>query len=422
MIPSSDIKRAATVLVDSLLVVGAIVAVLAVATRWHWHSSSPPAMKELAVGLRLEVRKTRFDNSAYTLVMALSPQCHYCSANSEFHSRLYEAARSAGVPVVVLVPQSVNPREFGAHHGMPEAAIRPVDLSSLGIPGTPAVLIVDRSSIVRQMWVGALRTVDHDAIVSAVSTGRIDIVELSSAPARMALSVGERFPLADIPFAKRKRTILLAIAPVCRFSVAEMAFHEALQRAAARNGFDTYLLVPDFVPARTFAMLHGLDPAHVRTVNYRALGIPATPTLIIVGRTGRIVQQWIGAISPHLQRRLLESLGTTRFDGTEAAPTRASLSSEGFAKLNSDPTVVVLDVRPPELYAKSHLPSAVNIPYEDLERRVPIEVAGSKKVVVDCTHFISSRCDMVAEFLEEKGIRSVMLLNANSFGSQACRR
>jgi rhodanese-related sulfurtransferase len=103
------------------------------------------------------------------------------------------------------------------------------------------------------------------------------------------------------------------------------------------------------------------------------------------------------------------------------APMLAEISDQGFERLKRDPNVVVLDVRPPEEYAKGHLPDSVNIPFAELQKRLVSTIPQSNKVAVDCSHYYSSYCDVVAIMLEESGFRSIALLNKGAFASAKCR-
>ena len=70
--------------------------------------------------------------------------------------------------------------------------------------------------------------------------------------------------------------------------------------------------------------------------------------------------------------------------------------------------VVVLDVRPPEEYAAGHVPGAVNIPIEQLPRRMR-ELPRSKQVVAYCRGAYCLMSFEAVELLRRKGLRAARM-------------
>jgi rhodanese-related sulfurtransferase len=48
------------------------------------------------------------------------------------------------------------------------------------------------------------------------------------------------------------------------------------------------------------------------------------------------------------------------------------------------PRLVIVDVREPELFRKSHLPGAINLPYPAAKQRAPAELDPSSDIVLVC--------------------------------------
>jgi len=71
-------------------------------------------------------------------------------------------------------------------------------------------------------------------------------------------------------------------------------------------------------------------------------------------------------------------------------------------------TAVLLDVRPSAEYAASHLPSALSIPLEELDRRLS-ELPHSRTVVAYCRGPYCVLADQAAEKLQRKGFRVARL-------------
>ncbi|MBI5031892.1 MAG: metalloregulator ArsR/SmtB family transcription factor [Chloroflexi bacterium] len=71
-------------------------------------------------------------------------------------------------------------------------------------------------------------------------------------------------------------------------------------------------------------------------------------------------------------------------------------------------TAVLLDVRPSAEYAASHLPSAVSIPLEELERRLN-ELPRRRTIIAYCRGPYCVLADQAAEKLKRKGFRVARL-------------
>ncbi len=70
--------------------------------------------------------------------------------------------------------------------------------------------------------------------------------------------------------------------------------------------------------------------------------------------------------------------------------------------------VVLLDVRPPSEYAAGHLPAAVSIPLDELDRRVS-ELPSRRTIVAYCRGPYCVLADEAAERLKRRGLRVLRL-------------
>jgi len=70
--------------------------------------------------------------------------------------------------------------------------------------------------------------------------------------------------------------------------------------------------------------------------------------------------------------------GWSRVDPATFAPELARPAS------GSRPRLVIVDVREPELFRKSHLPGAINLPYPAAKQRAPTELDPADDIVLVC--------------------------------------
>jgi rhodanese-related sulfurtransferase len=79
-------------------------------------------------------------------------------------------------------------------------------------------------------------------------------------------------------------------------------------------------------------------------------------------------------------------------------------------RLDRQERIVVLDIRPRADYASGHIPSAKNIPYDELEVRGPNELNPEDRIVTYCRCADDSRSDMARLALTSAGFKDVVYL------------
>jgi thioredoxin-related protein len=95
------------------------------------------------------------------LVIAVQPLCHFCNESLPFYKQLMEQRNQKGsaVKVIAAVPNA-GAREdelkrFQAAGAQPDGVVQ-ADFNSIKVPGTPTVMLVDRTGKVLAVWVGKL--------------------------------------------------------------------------------------------------------------------------------------------------------------------------------------------------------------------------------------------------------------------------
>jgi len=78
--------------------------------------------------------------------------------------------------------------------------------------------------------------------------------------------------------------------------------------------------------------------------------------------------------------------------------------------LDQQQQIVVLDVRPRAEYAAGHIPTAKNIPYDEIEMRAPNELGQDDRIVTYCRCQDDTRSDMARQVLTSLGFKSAVFL------------
>jgi hypothetical protein len=119
-------------------------------------------------------------------------------------------------------------------------------------------------------------------------------------------------PIAGYPWAKHDRTLVLALRYGCSHCEHNMAFYKQLEDQIQQRDAKTSLL--SVFPDDSFVARHDLDShslgamPFVANINFAALHVPGTPTLLLVNNQGTILQSWIGELSPREQDDVMKAV------------------------------------------------------------------------------------------------------------------
>jgi peroxiredoxin len=111
-----------------------------------------------AEGTQVSLQGVSWGQSNKSVVLALSDQCHFCTESAPFYQKLTtELAQRRDVQVIAVFPQQVGDgKQYLGKLGVPISDVRQAAFDSLGVRGTPTLMIVDRNGKVEQSWVGRL--------------------------------------------------------------------------------------------------------------------------------------------------------------------------------------------------------------------------------------------------------------------------
>ncbi|HYW72036.1 MAG TPA: hypothetical protein VE961_13440 [Pyrinomonadaceae bacterium] len=128
--------------------------------------AGPPA------GSQISLPNVDWAGNGETVVLALSNKCHFCSESAAFYQQLSsELAQRKDVRIVAVFPQEINDaRKYLDDLKVPIGDIRQATLSSIGVNGTPTLMIVDGSGQVKESWVGRLTPVKESEVLSRIKT------------------------------------------------------------------------------------------------------------------------------------------------------------------------------------------------------------------------------------------------------------
>jgi hypothetical protein len=101
--------------------------------------------------------------SKVTLLLVLSTQCHFCTESAPFYREL---KKRDGVHIVAVLPQDLpESKKYLTQLGIGVDEVRQVSLPSIGVEGTPTLLLVDQEGAIKNTWRGKLSRLQESSVL-----------------------------------------------------------------------------------------------------------------------------------------------------------------------------------------------------------------------------------------------------------------
>jgi hypothetical protein len=129
---------------------------------------SAPAPVTIATGAKLDLASVDWSAHDKTVVLALREGCHFCAESVPFYQRLTKAmAKSPQTHLIAVLPGEPDQnKQYLNGLGVPVDDIRKHDLADLKVPYTPTLLVLDRTGVVREVFVGKLTAAKETEVLS----------------------------------------------------------------------------------------------------------------------------------------------------------------------------------------------------------------------------------------------------------------
>jgi len=121
----------------------------------------------IKVGEILSIEDIHFAGADQTLVLAISSSCQFCSASAPFYKKLVESKKETRL--VAVFPQSTQEgQDYLKRLGVAVDEARHLDFNTIGVEGTPTLLLVDSAGVIKSSWVGKLSSRQESEVLNAV--------------------------------------------------------------------------------------------------------------------------------------------------------------------------------------------------------------------------------------------------------------
>lgn len=152
-------------------------------------------------------------------------------------------------------------------------------------------------------------------VVSAVVISRsLTTYMLERRPQKtgLGLRIGEALNHLDgYDFSQSTKTLVIVMNTGCEFCVDSIRFYNDIadRCKSTDHEIDVRAVFPDSVgDAQRFAKQHQLKVDLIPHVDPAVLKISAIPTVVLVDSNGRILNFWIGQLSPHDEEEIINTL------------------------------------------------------------------------------------------------------------------
>ena len=125
---------------------------------------------------------------------------------------------------------------------------------------------------------------------------------------------GTRISLQDVNWGAQKRTLLMALSDTCRFCTESAEFYKKLaQERAKHDDVRIIAVLPQDVSAgQAYLNKLGVAVDQVKQSPLDAVGVKATPTLILVDDKGVVTASWVGKLPPDKESEVLNRFVVTQ--------------------------------------------------------------------------------------------------------------
>lgn len=115
---------------------------------------APDDSPRTLVGTSISLPGLQLDQTHNSLLVAISTTCHFCQDSLPFYKEL--AAKAQGkIDVIAVLPQTTAESEaFLQKAGVSATKVVSARLDSIGVRGTPTMLLVDTHGKVQEEWRG----------------------------------------------------------------------------------------------------------------------------------------------------------------------------------------------------------------------------------------------------------------------------
>jgi hypothetical protein len=123
-----------------------------------YFSKDGPRDFRVPAGAKVSLPGIDWSNNNQTLLLVLQKGCHFCTESAPFYQRLVrETAGRGNVHLIAVLPQETDEgKKYLDDLGVAIGEVKQAQLDSIGVYGTPTLILVNNQGVVITSWVGKL--------------------------------------------------------------------------------------------------------------------------------------------------------------------------------------------------------------------------------------------------------------------------
>lgn len=153
------------VLANFAIVLAAIAIIGVLGYRFFDTTPEPtPQIAEVKVGESLNFPNVDWSQNKQTLVLVLAKGCHFCSESTPFYQKIVQKLNgSKQTKLIAAFPHSIEiGKAYLQENSLVINELRQVNLNQAKIKGTPTVFLVDERGVIKNLWLGMLKTKEEE--------------------------------------------------------------------------------------------------------------------------------------------------------------------------------------------------------------------------------------------------------------------
>lgn len=137
---------------------------------YRYFSNPVPEIEQIKVGTSISIPNTDWANQKQTLLLILQKGCHFCTESAAFYQKLSKSNQNQNsTKIIAVLPNSLDEsNKYLKELGVEADDIRQANLSSIGVRGTPTLILVDAQGKVLDSWVGKLNTETEEKVLQKI--------------------------------------------------------------------------------------------------------------------------------------------------------------------------------------------------------------------------------------------------------------
>lgn len=165
----SGLVKKIEVAANLAIIIVAVMLVAVIVQRFYFPFRTQDA-RIVPIGAKVSLPNIDWSKNGQSLVIALQTGCHYCTESAPFYQRLAVALSARKIPLIAVFPQTIEEGQtYLRSIKVPIDDIRQASLKSIGVQGTPAILLVDNQGEVKTGWFGKLTQNQESEVLSSIA-------------------------------------------------------------------------------------------------------------------------------------------------------------------------------------------------------------------------------------------------------------